>query len=324
MAVTRPFMRPSPLRDWWHLTSTLCVLAGFCLLALFLPWWPLRVLASLGMALTMTRAFILFHDVHHLAMFQDSAAGRAVLNAYGLFMLTPARIWRATHNYHHAHTARTSGKHRGAYTLYTTEQWRQATRSERLLYRMEHHPLTLVLGYVTVFFFSFGLRPIVEEPRRHVDSALSVLLHAALGVTVYALAGASAFLFVFLIPFVAAGAIGAYLFYVQHYFEGVEIPDGTTWSHERAALDASSFLRFGPVMRWFTGNIGYHHVHHLNPRIPFHRLPKAMASIPELQNPTSVTLRPRTIVASLRLKLWSPRLGRMVSYAEAAAGEECA
>jgi omega-6 fatty acid desaturase (delta-12 desaturase) len=319
MAATRPFMHESVLRSWYSLVSTFVVLAGFAFAAVTLSWWPLRLLASLGLGLTMMRGFILFHDLHHSAIFRGSIAAQAILNLYGLFLLTPPRIWRATHNYHHAHTARTDGLQRGTYMLFTTGQWREATFWKRLHYRLEHHPLTLLLGYVTVFLLSFGLVPFLRHPRLHRDSGVALLLHAALGTATYLLGGPAVFLFAFLLPFLVAGATGAYLFYVQHYFEGIAIPTKQEWSHSKAALEAASYLELGATMRWFSGNIGYHHVHHLNPRIPFYRLPAAMKAIPELQHPVVVRLRPREIVASLRLKLWDPNAGRMVGYAAARA-----
>ena len=201
--------------------------------------------------------------------------------------------------------------------LFTTEQWREATFWQRVHYRLEHHPLVLLLGYVSVFLVSFGLVPFLKHPRLHRDSGVALLLHAGLGVTSYALGGPAVFFFAFLLPFLVAGAVGAYLFYVQHYFEGIAIPAKQEWSHTKAALEAASYLKLGPVMRWFSGNIGYHHVHHLNPRIPFYRLPAAVKAVPELQHAVVVRLTPKEIAASLRLKLWDPVAGRMVGYAAA-------
>jgi omega-6 fatty acid desaturase (delta-12 desaturase) len=113
-----------------------------------------------------------------------------------------------------------------------------------------------------------------------------------------------------------ASAAGAYLFYAQHNFVGMRILPAGEWSYYGAALASSSYLRTGALARWLTANIGYHHVHHLNPHVPSYRLPAAMAAIPELQHPATTTLRPRDILECLRLKLWDPEAGRMVGFGE--------
>jgi len=130
----------------------------------------------------------------------------------------------------------------------------------------------------------------------------------------YSLGGATLF-FAFLLPNLISHALGAYLFYAQHNFPTAHIQAREEWTFVRAALESSSYMQLGPVMRYFTGNIGYHHVHHLNHRIPFYRLPEAMAGIPELQNPRGMTsLAPRDVLACLRLKLWDPAAGRLVPF----------
>jgi len=121
------------------------------------------------------------------------------------------------------------------------------------------------------------------------------------------------------VPLFIACGLGAYLFYAQHNYPGLTIQPRERWSFTRAALESSSYMQLGPVLRWFTGNIGYHHVHHLNPSIPFYRLPEAMAAIPELQSPGRTSLRPRDVVAAFRQNVWDEHHNRMITYAEAEA-----
>ena len=127
-------------------------------------------------------------------------------------------------------------------------------------------------------------------------------------------AGFDAAFFALLLPMAMAAAMGGYLFYVQHSFPGMVILPAAEWTHYRAALVSSSYLRLGPVLRWFSGNIGFHHVHHLNSLIPFYRLPEAMAAIPEIRHPTVTTLRPRDIVACFHANVWDEAGRRMVRY----------
>ena len=110
--------------------------------------------------------------------------------------------------------------------------------------------------------------------------------------------------------------LGAYLFYAQHNFPNVKFKNNVEWSYAHAALESSSYMAMNPFLNWVTANIGYHHVHHLNARIPFYRLPEAMASIPELQQANVTTLKPSEIIRCLRLKLWDPEQNRMISLSE--------
>ncbi|MDJ0976721.1 MAG: fatty acid desaturase [Planctomycetota bacterium] len=304
----------SRARSWWHLFSTFAVLLAAATAAALVTWWPLRLAASIVTGLTMIRAFILVHDLHHAAIFRGSRIARTILEVYGWVLITPRKVWRETHNYHHAHTAKTDGPQRGTYTLLTTDQWRDTTRMQRFTYRVERHPLTLLCGYLTVFLIAFGIARVVKGPRRYWDSGVSLLAHGTVAALLLVFGGVAVFFFAFLLPMMIAGAAGAWLFYAQHNFEGMQVPAKPEWNHTSASLEASSYLQLGPIMRWFTGNIGFHHVHHLNPRIPFYRLPAAMRGIPELQNPITIKLNARTILSSFRLKLWDPEQQRMVSY----------
>jgi omega-6 fatty acid desaturase (delta-12 desaturase) len=125
--------------------------------------------------------------------------------------------------------------------------------------------------------------------------------------------GWPALLLTLLIPYFIASAIGTYLFYAQHNFPGVSFSDEAGWTYEKAALESSSFMKTGPIMGWFTANIGYHHVHHLNSRIPFYRLPEVAKKIPELTTPKTTSLHPVDIFRCLRLKVWDVETQQMVS-----------
>ncbi len=121
-------------------------------------------------------------------------------------------------------------------------------------------------------------------------------------------------MFVLVGPLFIACALGSYLFYAQHNFPGAYMQPRQTWTFARAAIESSSFMRCGALMSFFTGDIGYHHVHHLNAAIPFYRLREAMAAIPELQVEPQTSLSLRDIRACFSLKLWDPQAGRMVGF----------
>jgi omega-6 fatty acid desaturase (delta-12 desaturase) len=161
--------------------------------------------------------------------------------------------------------------------------------------------------------------PFAQNPTRYVSSAIAVVAHVALGITVWMVGGPATFVLTFAVPFFLSCMMGAYMFYAQHNAPGITVREDDDWTHAEGAVEGSTFMKTGPVMQWFTGNIGFHHVHHLNARIPFYRLPEAMAAIAELQNPTVTTLSPKAILDALRVDLWDPSRGRMVTFGQAAA-----
>jgi omega-6 fatty acid desaturase (delta-12 desaturase) len=313
---TRPFARQSAARSWWLIGSTFALLAGVLSGAALAPWWPLRLAASMLGALLLVRAFIFYHDFMHGAILPGSRLARAVFYTYGAVNLTPPRSWRDSHNFHHANVGKILGSNVGSFPLMTAQMWRDASRLQRLSYRVTRHPVTIGCAYLTIFFFSVCVLPMLQRPRRYWDSALSILTHGAAVAALWVFAGFDAAFFALLLPMAIAAAMGGYLFYAQHSFPGMRILPDAEWNHYRAALVSSSYLRLGPVLRWFTGNIGFHHVHHLNSLIPFYRLPQAMAAIPELQHPAVTTLRPRDVVACFRANVWDEAGGRMVRYSD--------
>jgi len=309
-----PFARDSAARSWCSLVSTLVLLAGSLLAAAVVPWWPPRALAALLGGLLMVRTFVLYHDFMHGAILRGSRLARVVFHALGILLLTPPRSWRASHNYHHAHVGKLVGSSTGSFPLLTVDMWRRASRPRRWLYRFSRSPLAIALAYLTVFVFSICIVSFVKSPRRNWDALLALAVHLALIAALWLLAGPATALFVLVLPMGVASALGAYLFYAQHNFTGMKVLPDEQWSYYAAALASSSYLRMGAVLRYFTANIGYHHVHHLNPLVPSHQLPAAMAAIPELQHPTVTSLRPRDVRACLRLKLWDPRTGQMTRF----------
>jgi omega-6 fatty acid desaturase (delta-12 desaturase) len=311
---TRGFDRESAARSWWLVVETFALLAAALAAAALVPWWPLRLAASIIGALLLVRSFILYHDFMHGAILPGSRLARAIFYAYGAVNLTPPRSWRDSHNFHHANVGKIVGSNVGSFPLMTTQMWRSATPLERLSYRLVRHPVTIAFAYVTIFLLSVCALPLLRRPTRYWDSALSLLAHGAAIAILWRFAGFDAVLFGLFIPMAIASALGGYLFYAQHGFPGLRILPEEEWTHYRAALASSSYLRLGPALRWFTGNIGFHHVHHLNSLIPFYRLPETMAAIPELQHPAVTTLRPRDVMACFRSNLWDEASGQMVRY----------
>jgi omega-6 fatty acid desaturase (delta-12 desaturase) len=310
---TKPFAREIRLRSWWHLLSTLAVLFGLLGATCLDIHWLFRVPFSIVAGFVLVRLFIIYHDYQHGTILRRSPVAAVIMRFYGLITLSPPSIWNRTHNYHHRNNAQIPGNDIGTFPVMTTETYAQASWLRRLQYQVARHPLTILLGYFTVFLYSLCLRPFLERPREHWDAGVALVLQAAVIVGLVLWSPTMLFL-TFLVPWMTGGAVGAYLFYAQHNFPGVQLQGGDKWDYVFAALKSSSYMKMNRVMHWFTGNIGYHHVHHLNARIPFYRLPEAMAKLEKLQSPATTSLNPVDIYRCLRLKLWDPQRKRMVSF----------
>jgi omega-6 fatty acid desaturase (delta-12 desaturase) len=318
LLATRSFASEIRWLSWWHLSSTVLAAAALLYAASLDPLGYLRLPLAVVAGLTLVRLFVLYHDQQHGSLLRGSRAASWLMTAFGVWSLNPPSVWKRSHDHHHHHNSKLRGPNVGSYPLMTLKDYGRAGRRERLRYAASRHPLTIAAGYLTIFLFGMCLAPFIANPRRHADAAVSVVCHAIFLLWL-ARAGVDDMLLVGVIPFVVGSSVGAYLFFAQHNFPGCRVEAGGDWSYVAAALRSSSYVQMGPLMRWFTGNIGYHHVHHLNAQIPFYRLPEAMAAIPEARAPASVTLAPGDVAACLRLKLWDEDAGRLIAWPSAAA-----
>lgn len=317
LVATKPFARESRMKSWWYVGTTMAAMIAALVAAGMASWWPLRALLSLLGALLMVRAFITYHDYMHGAILRDSRLAWWLFHVYATFGLAPATSWRESHNYHHGHIGKISHMSVGAFPVITTKMWHAASAAERARYRLERHPLVVLFGYITIFAYSISLQPLFRSPYRHWDSLLALVAHGGLIAVLWVFGGFDVAFFSVLLPMSIACALGSYLFFAQHSFKRMHILSPEAWTFYRAALESSSYMRLNKVMQWFTGNIGYHHIHHLNVRIPFYRLPEAMAAIPDLQSPVVTTLGLRDIIDCFSSCLWDEERQRMVSYREA-------
>ena len=312
---TIPFAKEDVGRSWWHLVSTGLLLLGAFIGTLgFVPLYA-RVSCSILAGLTMIRFFVIFHDQQHHAILARSRTAEAVMRVFGIFVLSPSSIWRESHDYHHKHNSKLRSAHIGSFPVMTRAQYIKSSRWERVHYLSMRHPLTIFLGYLSVFIVGMSLSPFLRDPRKHRDGLYAILLHLSISVALVHFGGWGALLLTQTIPFLITLGIGSYLFYAQHNFPGVSYNDSAGWAYEKAALESSSYLKGSWLVSWFTGNIGYHHIHHLNHRIPFYRLPEVFGAISELQTPNVTSLAFPEIVRCLRLKVWDAEAGRMVGVA---------
>lgn len=315
LIASREFANESRWLSWWCLWSTLTVYAALVTVAVSdLPLW-IRIPSSLLSALVHVRLFVIYHDFQHGAILKNSWVARIVMGLYGLVSLNPQSVWTRSHDHHHAHNSKSYGANIGSYPILTTATYPTLSPSQKFAYNVSRHPLTMLFGYFTVFLWGMSIRPFLRSPLRHLDALAAVVVHLSLLLWL-ATFGTDVMILGLALPSFVASCVGAYLFYAQHNFPAAKLRRGNHWSHVDAALNSSSFIPMGTAMSWLTGNIGFHHVHHLNARIPFYRLPEAMGALVELQSPQTTTLGWSDIRACLRLKLWDAKTDRLVGYDE--------
>lgn len=310
---TKPYAVDFSARSWAHLVSTALLLAA----ALTGTLWNFGLAGRIGCSflagLLYLRFFVIYHDQQHEAILPHSRLAEGLMRIFGVLILSPSSVWRSSHNHHHNHNSKLRGSHIGSYPIMTKQQYLKASKADRFKYLFMRHPLTILFGYLFVFLYGMCFYPSMTKLRQHYDCLIAFLLHFLLAAAITWFFGWPALLLTLIVPHFIASAIGSYLFYAQHNFPTVTFSDNSGWSYDKAALESSSFLVAGPLVAWFTANIGYHHLHHLNSRIPFYRLPEVVAAIPELQSPKTTSLHPIEIIRCLRLKVWDNDVQRMIS-----------
>jgi omega-6 fatty acid desaturase (delta-12 desaturase) len=273
-----------------------------------------KIACSCFAGLLILRTFVIYHDQQHQAILPHSRLAGGLMKIFGILVLSPSSIWQSSHNHHHTHNSKLRGSHIGSFPIMTKAQYLKSSKAERFQYLFMRHPLTILLGYPIVFLYGMCLSPFVTNPREHADCFIALVLHIGIAVLLTCCFGWPALLLTQIIPHFVASAIGTYLFYAQHNFTGVSFNDNAGWTYEKAAMESSSYIKTGPLWAWFTANIGYHHIHHLNARIPFYRLPEVFAKVPELRTPKTTSLRPADIVRCLRLKVWDVDTQQMIGF----------
>jgi omega-6 fatty acid desaturase (delta-12 desaturase) len=264
----------------------------------------------------LVRTFIVFHDCSHGSLFKSKRANALVGAFAGLLVLSPFRRWRHDHAVHHASSGDLDRRGVGDIPTLTVDEYRARSLRGRLAYRAVRNPVVM-FGLGPIFAMMIGPRVPTKSQRRrfrHSVIATDIALAAVIGALVV-LMGWKAFLLVWAPVAVMAGAVGIWLFYVQHQFEDAYWQGAEDWSYGDAALRGSSYLKLPRLLQFFTGNIGLHHVHHLNARIPNYNLQRAHDENPVLHDVPVLSLWDG--LRAVRLKLWDERQGKLVTFAQA-------
>ncbi|MCU0488484.1 MAG: fatty acid desaturase [Anaerolineales bacterium] len=312
--ILSPYQAPIAWRSIWQVINTLVPYVALWVLMYF----SLRVSYWLTLALAvpaagfMVRAFIIFHDCGHGSFFKSRQANDILGNLTGILTFTPYQRWRHDHAVHHATAGDLDRRGTGDVQTLTVEEYLALPWWKRIGYRIMRNPLILfTIGsflVFTVFQRFYGK----DTGRRERISVLGTnLALAGMIASLSALIGWQAYLMI-QIPILFLGtSAGVWLFYVQHNYEGTYWERHDKWDFFRAGLHGSSFYKLPAVLQWFTGNIGFHHIHHLSPKIPNYLLPKCHRENPIFHVPP---LTIRSSLRCLRLRLWDEKQRRMVGY----------
>ncbi len=314
------YREPSHLRSAIELGISFGPLAALWTamwLAYSFGFWWLTLLLAVPAAGFLVRLFLIQHDCGHGAFFRHRAVNDWTGRVIGVFTMTPYDLWRRTHAVHHATSGNLDRRGMGDVDTLTVREYLALPRGRRLLYRLYRNPLVMFgLGPAYLFFLQHRL-PVGMMRSGWTPWLSTMATNAALaliaGVLIW-LIGIVAFALVHLLTVLLAATFGVWLFYVQHQFDQALWTDGANWDLHEAALHGSSYYVLPGVLRWFTANIGMHHVHHLCSRIPYYRLPRVLKENPELGRIGRLTVWDS--LKCVRLALWDESRQKMISFGE--------
>jgi omega-6 fatty acid desaturase (delta-12 desaturase) len=314
-----PYRRAENRKAIWQLLNTFIpYIALWSLMIVMLqrdwPFWSILPLTLLA-GLFLVRIFIFFHDCCHGSFFSSARGNKIVGYISGMLTFTPYYQWRRDHNLHHATAGNLDQRGMGDVWTLTVEEYRQASRLRKLGYRLYRNPLVLlVLGPIYTFLIKqrfFGKDAGKRERRSVWITNFGIML--ILGVATLTIS-LKTYLLIQLPIMLFSGMLGVWLFYVQHQYAGVYWAREQEWDSLKASLEGSSYYKLPAILQWFTGNIGIHHIHHVEPRIPNYKLQQCYEEIPLFQ-----TIKPLTLgssLASLRMNLWDEEQQELISFSK--------
>ena len=279
----------------------------------------LVLLLTLPAAGLLLRLFVIQHDCGHGALFKKSRSNDILGHCLGALTLTPYSVWKDAHAKHHATSGNLDKRGVGDVDTFTVAEYYALPAWRRLFYQIYRHPAVMFgIGPAYLFFLRHRL-PIGQMTdgwRPWASAMLTNLAIAVLLVGLSSLFSVGVVLAVFVPIVLLAASFGVWLFFVQHQFEQTHWTKNDAWTYHTAALHGSSYYALPPLLHWFSGNIGYHHIHHLVSRIPFYRLPRVMRDFPQLSSIGQVSVG--MSLRGIKLALWDEEKQTMVSFRKAA------
>ncbi len=311
------YQTPSTRKSIWQVVNTFVpffLLWAVMVFTLDYSYW-LTLALAVPAAGFLVRIFIIQHDCGHGSFFTSRRANDALGSVCGLLTLTPYYYWRKSHSIHHASAGNLADRGVGDIYTMTVKEYLQASTWDRFKYRFYRHPLFLFVLAPAILFLVLYRFPHTRAKSWKKERASVWWTNIGLAAIITGLSltiGWQAFLLVFLPVMLLAAAAGTWMFFVQHQFEETYWAGEGEWDYTLAALQGSSYYKLPLVLQWFTGNIGFHHIHHLSPRIPNYLLQKCHEDNPPFQQTVQLTLW--SSLKSAFLSLWDEERGRLVSF----------
>ncbi len=312
-----PFEKSTLKTSVWQLVNTILpfVLLWIAAYKSLTISYILTLVFAVAAAGFLVRIFIIFHDCCHFSFFKNRKANKVLGTITGILTLFPYSKWQHSHSIHHATSSNLDKRGVGDLWMMTIDEYENASLFVKLQYRLYRNPFIMfILGPIYEFLLAnrFNRKGARwnERLNTYATNIALVLLVILLGSTL----GWSSFLLVQLPIFLISGSVGVWLFYVQHTFEDTYFEEDENWDYVKAAVEGSSYYHLPKWMQWLTGNIGYHHVHHLSPRVPNYNLEQVHNETEPLRNVPTVTLA--SSLRSLKFRLWDEKDKKFISFYE--------
>jgi omega-6 fatty acid desaturase (delta-12 desaturase) len=315
------YREPNQLRSTFELGVSVIpfvALWAVAWLSLSISYWLAFGLSVVNAAFLL-RLFTIQHDCGHGSFFKERLVSDWIGRVIGVLTLTPYDVWRRTHSIHHSSAGNLAKRGVGDIHTMTVAEYQASSRWQRFNYRLYRNPIILfVLGPIYIFFLQNRLPVGLMGGVKYWVSAMATNIAVIIALTtIWYFGGWGAVFLIFLPSTLLAAAAGMWLFYVQHQFEDTHWKDEGDWQLHDAALEGSSHYVLPQPLKWFSANIGIHHVHHLYSRIPFYRLTEVLRDQPVLAQANRMTIRDS--IACARLHLWDEQSRKLLSFSQARA-----
>ena len=310
-----PFEKTTTKKSIWQIINTIgpfIILWYLAYESLFVSYW-LALIPIVLAAGFLVRTFIIFHDCTHHSFFKSRRANRIIGTITGVLTLFPFDQWGHDHSVHHATSGNLDKRGTGDIWTLTVDEYVKAPLKLRLAYRFYRNPLVMFgLGPIYVFLLKNRFNRKGAKRKERLNTYLTNILIVLLFGIIIMIVGWRAFLLIQGPIFLLSGSVGIWLFYVQHTFEDSYFEENREWEYVLAAVEGSSFYKLPKLMQFLTGNIGYHHIHHLSPRVPNYKLEEAHNNTIPLQNVPTITLS--SSLQSLHYRLWDEDKKKFVRF----------